>query len=197
MLLCYSPLYRQLENDLELCNRDEPDNIRKTEKCFWISNQYWLKAKEFYKKPGVRSESEEIHFFREVKPRFTSNIEYFAIVNEALTFSEKNNVETPGFWDEEMSRFSRFCSKHSSFIIYIEGKNHVQDRKYFVKACSDGHPAEPGLFYDSDLGHTTFYDRLLSRYYALKRYYQFCADAYKKAIIKICKNTGPGIKLKK
>ncbi len=196
MLLRYSPLYRQLEDDLELCNRDEPDNIRKTEKSFWISNQYWLRAKELYKNPEVKSESEEIHFFREVKPRFTSNIEYFAILNEALTFSEKNNAENPRFWDEEMSRFSRFRSKHSSFIIYIEGKNHVQDRKYFVKTCSYGHPAGPGLFYDSDLGRTTFYDTLLSRYYALKRYYQFSADAYKKAITKICKKAGPGIKLK-
>ena len=67
----YQLLHSQMLRDIERCMQLELPEKERAESCFWIANNHWDKLKELIKGKAFKDESEEIEFFRNVKPQFT------------------------------------------------------------------------------------------------------------------------------
>ena len=103
------------------------------EDCFWIACQYWNKLKELIRIEPFSGETEEINFFKNIKPKFTCYIEYFVILNEALLFIQENVPDKITHWEQEANRYKRFCDRNRNFIRYFEGRGRDLDSNYFLE----------------------------------------------------------------
>ena len=103
----YSELYRKLLKEIDQCVEVDLPETDRFQNCFWICVKWNKNLKELALMNGFKSESDEIEFFRDIKPRFTCFTEFFVIASEALWFVN-NKAECPSiFWKEEIEKYSR------------------------------------------------------------------------------------------
>lgn len=190
---CYESLYRDMLQDIERCQQLDHPEKDNAESCFWIAKNYWDKLKEIVKLKGFKDDSEEIEFFREVKPQFTVYIEYFIILSEALQFEPSMIVASDrlykgdtkearqlsivagivDYWELEGERYKRFCNRHSDFISYYDSGDRFKDSQYFLRANDRLVETVVLQLYDNDWEFCTYHEQILRSYLAYQRYYEF------------------------
>lgn len=175
LLLTYDQKYELLHQDmLKEMNFQMQQGLpegKMVESCFWIGIDYWEKLKKMT--GGFRNEIAEINFFRNIKPQFTSYIEYFAILCEALLFTPLEKAEFISYWEEEIKRCTRFYNRHHNFIMYYEGGNHYMDNIYFLRKDIGSEYVPKAAVYDLDSKFRTTHDPLLRSYLAHKRFEEY------------------------
>ncbi|HVT87043.1 MAG TPA: RteC domain-containing protein [Chitinophagaceae bacterium] len=169
-------------HDIVRCMQLELPESERVESCFWIANNYWDKLKAMMKRTKFKDDSEEVDFFRNVKPRFTCHIEYYAILSEALQFVPKDQKAVIHFWKEEHKRFARFCSKNETFVSFYESGEQYGNCIYFLRENK-----QPGIPiavvpYDADENLCTSHDRVLRSYLAHKMYNDYVRGKIKSLI---------------
>ena len=188
----YKLLHREMIHDIVRCMQLELPEEERVESCFWIANNYWEKLKEIIKdktSPSgslsegeggfcfFESETDEIEFFRNVKPHFTCHIEYYAILSEALQFvpkpSTSSDQEVVDFWKEESKRFERFCRKNHEFVNYHQEEKHECDSSFFLRKNNLYKTGQGIAIYDSDPEMHTSHDHVLRSYLAQKKYSEY------------------------
>jgi len=195
----YETLYQEMLKDIERCMGLPHPEKENSESCFWIARNYWEKLKEEVKGRGFKNASEEICFFREVKPQFTFHIEYFVILTEALQFEPlvmpvpediRNHVPHDNwdaanqkfiaeYWEHEEKRFKRFCQKHAEFIEYYESGEHCKDSIYFLRESDTRRDAILTSLYDNDKDLSTYHSQLLRSYLSNKKYWNYVNEKIK------------------
>jgi hypothetical protein len=114
----YEPLYQDMLQDIERCLQLELPEKERIENCFWIAINYWEKLKDAVKCKGFKGEKDEIDFFRNVKPHFTSEIDYYVLLSEGLLFVPKLRESAIEYWADESRRFKRICDNNNEIVSY-------------------------------------------------------------------------------
>src|SRR5689334_9574083 len=128
----YQLLYSDMQKDIARCEGlDLPEGEWVTA-CFWIAHSYWERLKKNIDPTKFDSEKDEIDFFRNVKPQFTSHIEYYTIVSEALICVPQKREDAIVYWKGEANRFKRFCERNDDFLRYYESGKRFKDSLYFL-----------------------------------------------------------------
>lgn len=178
----YKILHRHLVHDIVRCMQLELPEQERIESSFWIANNYWDKLKEIIKNKTFKDNSEEVDFFRNVKPHFTCHIEYYAILTEALQFVPNDEKAAQSFWEEENKRFARFCSKNETFVSYYESGDRYRDINYFIRENVKPGANVTTAPYDMDITLCTSQDRTLRSYLAHKMYNDYVKDKIKSLV---------------
>jgi hypothetical protein len=178
----YKLLHRHLIQDIVRCMQLEIPLEERAESCFWIASNYWDKLKEIMKDKTFKDDSEEVDFFRNVKPHFTCQIEYFAILCEALQFAPKDPKAALDFWEQESKRFCRFCSKNETFVNYYESGEQYGNSIYFLRENKQPNGAIAMVPYDADDDLCTSHDRVLRSYLAHKMYNEYVKGRIKSLV---------------
>jgi hypothetical protein len=166
----YELLHQDMLRDMNFQMQQGLPEAKMVESCFWIGIDYWERLKKMT--AGFRNEIAEINFFRNIKPQFTSHIEYFAILCEALLFIPPEQSEFISYWEEEAKRCYRFYNRHNNFILYYESGNHSMDNIYFLRSTGPGYSPKAAI-YDQDSRFRTSYDPLLRSYLAHKKFEEY------------------------
>lgn len=161
--------YSLLLTDINRCKAMFLSEAATTESCFQIACKYWEKIKGQWLKNSTHTDKEEIIFFREIKPRFTSHIEYFMLLNLGLLLVPEKPVDRISYWREEARRYKLFYDRNEQFIKYYNSKYKYQDRKYFLQRNSQAEwlPQE-GIY--KDYNCRTTHDYLVRSYLANRMY---------------------------
>lgn len=160
-------------DSIEQCMQLSMPEMKKIERCFSIANTYWEKLKESLRGKDFESEEEEIAFFKNVKPLFTSQMEYYCILSEAILFVPDEKERARLYWIQERDRYQRFLRKYDVFFEYLqEGQNYFDSfyflRKNYVLVQTWDLP-----IYDVEIEFCTTYDGLVRRFLAKKRYDEY------------------------
>jgi len=172
----YSELYHKLLKEIDQCMAIQLPEIERFQNCFWTYMKWNKHLKEQALVNGFKCESEEIEFFRDIKPRFTCFTEFFIIASEALWFVN-NKAGCPSiFWNEEIEKYSRFCNRYSFFLEYYDTKKHNYDREYFLRATADAFSDIHSKMLDDCPDLHSSKDWLVRSYFAHKMYFHFAQD---------------------
>jgi hypothetical protein len=169
----YQLLYSEMLKDIARCEQLELPDAEWVTACFWIAHNYWERLKKLTNPNGFKNESEEIEFFRNVKPQFTSYIEYFTILSEALVCVPSHSMEAICYWEEEAKRFKRFCERNEEFITYYESGERYKDSLYFLKRNVNTGYVPKAPVYDVEPEYCTSQDHLVRSYLANKKYNEY------------------------
>jgi hypothetical protein len=172
----YSELFHKLLKEMDECMEVDLPETDRFQNCFWICVKWNKNLKELALMNGFKSESEEIEFFRYIKPRFTCFTEFFVIASEALWFVN-NKAECPSiFWKEEIEKYSRFCNRYSFFLDYYQSGKHNYDREYFLRATAEKFGDIHSKMLEDTPALRSSKDWLVRSCLAHKMYFRFAQD---------------------
>jgi hypothetical protein len=144
--------------------------------CFWTAIQHYKELKQQVLEKGFANDLEEIEFFKEIKPKFTSYIEFFVICTESLWYTNNYGDCSSMFWKAEAERYTRFCKRYYSFILYHESGNRDMDKNYFLQATRDPIGGIYSKMFDEKPFLHSSKDWLVRSYLAHKMYDRFVKE---------------------
>jgi hypothetical protein len=122
-------------------------NTERMEDKFHVAMEYWLAVKEIFKSRPYDHDG-EMEFFRNIKPLFTSYIEYYLLLNKSLAFLPEDAEGAIAFWEEETKQLQRYCEKHADFIRYYESYSSEFDSDYFTRGNNRQTAPPQGRIYE-------------------------------------------------
>lgn len=157
-------LYRQLSDELDKIKAKVNGPLQQTELSFQVVNWYYLKVVEISAQYRFPTIEEEIHFYRNVRPMFTSELNYYRMLYHAQLFmyAEKDPVRIQEFWSRESLRLEKFIQENLPFYQYFQSGRTDQDKTYFTLHH------QPDKCVD-----TTKFDPLVSQLLSLQRYHAY------------------------
>ena len=159
-------LHRQMLAEIATCSQDHF-----SERAFRIAAKYWQSLREELKLHQFGSMLEEIDFFRNIKPQFLTESEYYSLLNYAESFCPAPNRlnDQKNFWIREMARLERFIDKNADFYMYYSSGLTNKDIIFFTRADADDR------YYVFDAARSG-YDKLAAQYLACIRYKAFAGE---------------------
>lgn len=160
--------------DIGRCEKLELPDAEWVTACFWVSHSYWERLKKYVDPDKFSSESEEVEFFRNVKPHFTAYIEYYTLLSEALLCVPQEKSQAITYWEMENKRFKRFCEKNDAFVLYYESGRRFKDSLFFLRRNAGISYIPKSPVYDVDPDYCTSHDHLVRGYLAFKKFGEYC-----------------------
>lgn len=148
------------------CAREQVQN------GFIICNLAWLEVKEKLKNHRFSSEREEIEFFKTIKPRFTSLIEYYCLVYHSLLFEPEAPDAAIEFWKREEERLQKFREQHKELINCLENRRCKKLRYFFLRENFTNSTVFRLSMYE-ERGTVTNGDPILANLLALVKYQDY------------------------
>lgn len=150
-------LHDSLKAELETIARENNDLIAKASKSLVSLRSAISLLKDFVYRYKFKDKTEEIEFFKEIKPVFASQYFYydkvFSIkINEP--FGSRESVTS--YYYQQLDRLQEFTKEHREFFSYCLSNSSTFDDKYFMR--------ENNLFVsiEVDTKFSTGYDLILA-----------------------------------
>jgi hypothetical protein len=169
-------LHRLLKNDLANCNCSRPSCIQKIECSFRAAVNRWTELSTKLKSHQFSSEEKEIEFFKSLKPKFTSEIEYCTLVYHSLLFQPDEAHSAIDFWRREYQRLERFKTANPLFIQCCEVDQHQMKPFFFLRKYYHPKNGIDGRIYDADAAVSSNADLLMATWLALENYKEYAAE---------------------
>ena len=175
--------YHSLMQDLEHCRKKQLGKIEEIECCFQICSKYWSRIKVEVAAYKFKNDEDEIDFFKNWKPKFTSEIEYYNLIYHAELFKpDMDIVELKKFWLKESQRLKKFINEHEEFYSYYKNEDAYKDALYFVRANSDFSNFSESKLYDMLVKACTSHDHLVAGIITQERYHEYVAKELEELI---------------
>lgn len=167
----YRSMVRSL-NDLDLETLPEHESAAK---AFMICLQHWSRLQSGMVVQGGLAVTEEVYFFKCVKPLFTGRIEYFTKVYQGLAFLPADPIQWREYWLKEADRLRQFRNQYEDFVAYYRsGATHL-DKEYFSRSPLAEIPVAWRTPFDAHGYFSSTHDSLVAQQWAHERYHEYVA----------------------
>lgn len=143
------------EYDLDSCDisiNDSTRMIKFLELCLFDFKEYFLKIQEI-------TISDEITFFKEMKPQILGLLLYFnKIHNIQLKYPIGSNETQSEYYDKELKKLTLFFEQNLDFHQYYRANSTYLDEQYFVRKKFNHHLCVDSIHYILDRSFSTGYD---------------------------------------
>lgn len=145
--------------DLEI---DNP--ILKCEKAIEIILASITSLKKIVIKYNFKTESEEIHFFKDLKPQFTSKLIYFNMVYKIeMKRPNGGNRVLKKYYNNELQKLKAYFDNELDFYKYYRSGSSYLDYKYFLRGKYDIKLALDSYYFETDATFSTSHDFKVAR----------------------------------
>jgi hypothetical protein len=153
----------EMMNDIRLCRRKGLNQEEELESCFEITTNYITQLTNELSSYRFGSDTDEILFFKKIKPLFTAEAEYFTYCYHAGMFKDMTGRQEPAelesFYRRQLQRMDKFSREHPAFYSYMQSEATDKDSCWFKRL-----PDDPTR---------CFYDKQLATYGAIQKYELF------------------------
>ena len=155
----YNILLNDLNEQLNFIDLEIDDQIKKCEQAITIILKSINELKKLIAKNNFKSKSEEILFFKEIKPLFTSKFIYFNRVYK-IEMKKPNggNRILKKYYNNELLKLKAFFDNELEFYQYFRSGSTYLDYKYFLRGEFDIKLALDSYYFESDMSFATSHD---------------------------------------
>jgi hypothetical protein len=155
----YSILLNNLNEQLNFIDLEIDDQIKKCEQAITVILKSINELKKAATKTNFKSKSEEIQFFKEIKPQFTSKLIYFNRVYK-IEMKKPNggNKILKKYYNNELLKLKAFFDNELEFYQYYRSGSTYLDYKYFLRGEFDIKLALDSYYFESDMSFATSHD---------------------------------------
>jgi hypothetical protein len=140
--------------DLEI---DNP--INKCEKAVEIILKSISSLKKIITKTNFKTDVEEIQFFKEIKPQFTSKLIYYNMIYKIeMKRPNGGNRILKKYFNNELLKLKAFFDNELEFYQYYRTGNTYLDYKYFQRGKFDIKLALDNYYFETDTTFSTSHD---------------------------------------
>lgn len=152
-------ILNNLTEQLNFIDLEIDDTVLKCEKCIEIIVQALQKVKALVMKNGLKSQEDEIRFFKEIKPLFTSKRIYYNSVYRIETKKPSGSSRIlKKYYNNELEKLKRYFDDNLDFYKYYRTKSTYLDYKYFVRGSFDIKQSFDNFYYEADFNFSTSHD---------------------------------------
>ncbi len=155
--------YEDLLNDIKICKRKGMALQEEIQCCFEIATNYAGKLAADVSVYSFEPGTDEVLFFKKIKPLFTSEAEYYTYCYHADLFKQtiEDNcpMELEIFYRRQLQRRPKFSREHAVFYSYMENGRTEHDTDWFKRL-----PDNPS---------SSTYDKQLASYGAILKFEEF------------------------
>lgn len=156
-------LQEELKTQLETISLDNPEPISKVSKCIVVVTATITKVKNFVHTYSFQNISEEISFFKEVKPPLMSQYYYYErLFSIKLNEPFEHQELLLAYYRDQLSELHATIQANAEFYKYCLSGSTELDDKYFVRR--EDNLKSPEM----DSGFSTGYDNILARILAFQ-----------------------------
>lgn len=152
-------LSTELNNQLGLIHLENTEPIEYAEKAISSVVSILEKLKTFFIRYKFENKSDEINFFREIKPQFASKLIYY---NEIYTIESLKPFGTSKiqrkFYNSALIKMKDFFDENLEFYKYYRTGNRCLDKKYFIRGKHDIKLTLDSFYFQADHRFSTSHD---------------------------------------
>ncbi|HET7118868.1 MAG TPA: RteC domain-containing protein [Hanamia sp.] len=176
-----SALYDKMDKMLAEINSTEINVIERLKASSLAILQVMSTLKDYIINYKFTSQVDEINFFKNIKPRFLSQLFYFRKAFEMQSNLPLGSIEDEkNFCLKELKKINEYQIENKEFLSYYRANSTFFDEVYFIRKEPDSWML---LNFDSseiDLRFTTFYDLKISKILAFESLTQFIKSVINK-----------------
>jgi hypothetical protein len=154
-----SKLLANLEEQLSSIEQEHEVILKRSELSFFTCKVAFDQLKDYIINYKFKSASEEINFFKEVKPRFTSRLIFHLMLYNIETKKPNGGNEiVRKYLVKELEGLKAYCDYNLDFYKYYRGGASYLDHKYFMRNSPDIHLSLEGNIFENDTRFSTTHD---------------------------------------
>ena len=170
----YLKYYKDLKCAVEKISLSDYPELEKLEMFIKCSVFHWNRIRDKIILSQFENDEEEINFFKNIKPAFTGEIEYYTQRYQAFLFyPDADKLSNKSFWLLEFKRIAKFYSEHHDFFNYYHAGETSRDSVYFLRRNSGDCNFKHVRIYDFDEKMTTSHDWLIAKHFGYHKYQKF------------------------
>jgi len=151
----------QSEVDIVLTKIGDGDSdiLTKAGECIKLLEKTFEDLKKFIKSYKFRNESEEIRFFKEIKPGFFSNLIFYKkVYNLELSRPKGDNKVRQDFLRQELHKINSYFQRNTDMYFYHRtGCCHL-DKEFFLRGKASVHLMQESFYFERDPDFSTLCD---------------------------------------
>ena len=152
-------LQAELDAQLQFIRHETENNIRATELSLKLLINIIDKLKKFTLRYKFRSETEEVQFFKHIKPQFLSKLIYhnrLFIIETQKPYGGEKVVRK--YLHNELDKLKRFFDNNLEFYKYYRTNSTYLDHKYFIRGKHDIKLSLDTFYFEADHRFCTSHD---------------------------------------
>lgn len=152
-------LLNQLNEQLNFVDLEIDNQIKKCEQAITLILKSINELKKATTKTNFKTQSEEVQFFKEIKPQFTSKLIYFNRVYK-IEMKKPNggNRILKKYYNNELLKLKAFFDNELEFYQYYRSGSTYLDYKYFLRGKFDIKLALDSYYFETDSSFATSHD---------------------------------------
>lgn len=171
-------LEREMHQGLATAAIETETEMQKAERSFQVAEMAMLKLKEFISGHEFKDKTEEIYFFKEVKPRFQKHLLFFIELIQVETYDvSTTKKDTISYYRQVIERLKLYFEKNKLLYAYYKRKHSQEDYQLFLRD-TDCVPLFPEYNLDLDPKFSTANSQRFAKFYA----YEMLIDYLEKRI---------------
>jgi hypothetical protein len=160
-----------MRQELKQCKKNGLGEEEQIQTCFEIAGEYREMICKAVRCFAFTGKAEEIFFFKQVKPLFTAEVEFYTYVYHLALFRTKKMEQDPrellAFYKRQLLRKDKLRKENPEFFDYTRDGSTDRDEKWFTRQVPKG---------DSSI-----YDTLMGRYLAVEKFERYINDLITRA----------------
>lgn len=157
-------LYADMNKDLNALMLEEEFAIKRLEKSVHVCLKYLRKLKDYCKLNDPATPAEEIQFFKQIKPKFKSQLIFFqSLLNIEIRKPIGDSNVIIAYFVNELKILQHFFESNLSFYQYVRTQSVYLDEYYFVRGNYDVHLDPDQCVIDFDPTFSTTHDHKLAQ----------------------------------
>lgn len=156
-------LLNELEEQLKFISLETDNPLASAELSIQVCQKILTSVKAFIAKYKFKSEAEEIHFFKEIKPLFCSKLFYHISIYNIETRKPSGGYKViRKYLQNELDKLKRYFDSNLDFYKYYRTNSNYLDHKYFVRGKQDIRLSLEPFYYEIDPKFSTSHDYRVS-----------------------------------
>lgn len=157
-------LEKEIEGRLQVVEAMEADMLKKSLEASHILGNTFDRLKEFITSYEFKDATEEIHFFKNVKPRLCAHLIYYRTIYNIEMNRPVGNIEVQRtYLNKELEDIQDFINKRLDFYRYWRSGCSNLDEIYFMRDKTDMELYLESFYYELDPKFSTNYDFKVAR----------------------------------
>ena len=152
-------LLTKLNEQLNFTDIEIDDPIQRSENAVNIIINAVEKLKIIFEKEKTKSQEQEIDFFKNIKPKFTSKLIYYNAIYKIETKKPHGGERiVKKYINNELEKLKRYFDSNLDFYRYYRTGSNYLDVKYFTRGKFDIKLALDSFYFDADHSFSTSHD---------------------------------------
>ena len=152
-------LLSKLNEQLNFTDLEIDDPILRSENAINIIINSIEKLKNLFEKERIKSQEQEIDFFKNIKPRFTSKLIYYNAIFKIETKKPHGGERIiKKYLNNELEKLKRYFDNNLDFYKYYRTGSNYLDHKYFTRGKFDIKLTLDSFYFEVDHTFSTSHD---------------------------------------